>query len=325
MKTKVYHKPVMVRKVVDILRPEPGDTLVDGTVGEGGHSRQLLKKVFPGGFIVGIDRDPDMLEVAQKRLADTADCFKLFNNNYKNMSKILKDINIDRVDGILLDLGFSSRHIKKKNRGFSFTEEKKLDMRYDINRGIPVYEWLNNAPSGEIEQVLKKYGQEYEAKNIARHIYKYKKEKGDIMSARELAGIVIKAKKTYPGGSKVHPATKTFQALRIFINNELDIIKESLPRCLKLLTCPETSKNPGRLAVLTYHSLEDRAVKEVFRKFSGKCECPPNFPVCRCGARTISPRIKILKDSGCRPSSKEIQENPSSRSAHLRVCEVIKK
>ncbi|MGM0440830.1 MAG: 16S rRNA (cytosine(1402)-N(4))-methyltransferase RsmH [Elusimicrobiota bacterium] len=325
MKTNYYHKPVLAKEVIKVLCNDAADIIVDGTVGEGGHSELILKRLTPGGLLIGIDRDSEMLKVAEKRLSDIQKekaSFKLFNGSYENLDKILGKLNIDCVDGILLDLGFSQRQIATKKRGFSFKSNEKLDMRYNTNFGMPVHGWINKAPAGEIEKVLKNYGQEYESKRIAKKIQEYRKNK-KIMTARELQSIVSKAKRSTPKGR--NPATKTFQALRIFINNELNILKESLPKCLKLLSCSASDGHKGRLAVLTYHSLEDRIVKSIFRKFSGKCECPPDFPVCRCGADTITPRIKILKESGLQPTEREVNKNRSARSAHLRACEIVKR
>ncbi len=301
----------MADEVINFLKLEPGNIIVDGTVGEGGHSVLIAEKIVPDGLLIGVDKDSENIDVAEKRISSTGVNFKLFCDSYVNIHKVTERLKIKYVDGILLDLGFSMRHIEFSKRGFSFLKDERLDMRYDTNSGYPAYEWLNHASKSEIENVLKEFSQEDEYRSVASGIIRYR-EKKKILTAMQLAGIVSNSKRRRR--KRIHPATKTFQAIRIFINNELEDLRNGLESALKIL-------NKGkRLAVLTYHSLEDKIVKEFFIEYSGKCLCPPGLPVCKCGARARLPKVKIHKD--LRPSPSEIITNPSSRSAHLRGCEV---
>lgn len=304
----------MPEEVSRLLALKPGDTVIDGTIGEGGHAASLIRKIFPGGFLIGIDKDKNILDVAERTIAGQGVNFKLFCDSYADSGKIIVNLGMQKVDGILLDLGFSRWHLKKGNRGFSFLNDEVLDMRYNTDFGFPAYQWLNTASKDEIGNVLKKFGDEKEYRKIASAIVKYRERK-KITITGELTAIIDKTKQHKK--TKIHPATKTFQAIRIFMNDELFEIKKGLINCLRIL------KKNKRLVILTYHSLEDRIVKKFLLKYSGRCSCPPDFPVCRCGAGTRKPKIRILKESGIRPTSQEIQNNPSSRSAHLRGGQVI--
>lgn len=306
----------MTEKVIEFLDPCPGKKFVDGTIGEGGYSVEIAKRIKPGGLLMGIDLDKDILNIAVKRIEQTGVKFKYFCDSFSNVSKILSDINIHEVDGILLDLGFSRWHILKAGKGFSFSKDEVLDMRYNVNKGIPAYKWLNNASEDEINKVIKNLGNEKESKRISKEIIKYRKAK-KIKTSIELSEIVQKAKKRKK--KRIHPATKTFQAIRIFINKEIEELKKGLYNSINSL------KKKGKLLVLTYHSIEDRAVKEFFLQYSGTCICPSGLPECRCGAESRRPRIEISPVSGTTPEEKEISMNPSARSAHIRACTVIVK
>lgn len=304
----------MGNEVIEFLKPEPGSVVVDGTIGEGGHSVLIARKILPDGALIGIDKDKKNIAVAKRRLSPIGADFKLFYNSYANIDKIIVEkAGIRYVDGILLDLGFSMKHIKSSKRGFSFLEDEMLDMRYDTDSGLPAHEWLNHASGDEIEKVLKEFGQEKEYRRIATAIVRYR-DKEKIITAKQLAGIISNAKRKF--AKKIHPATRTFQAIRIYMNNELEELEKGLVNSLKIL------KKGKRLAVLTYHSLEDRIVKDFLLKYSGRCLCPPRLPVCKCGAKERLPKVKILKESGLRPSDDEIALNPSARGAHLRGCKV---
>jgi 16S rRNA (cytosine1402-N4)-methyltransferase len=305
----------MADEVIEFLQPVSGDVIVDGTVGEGGHSLKLAEKITPKGLLIIIDRDKDNLEIARKRLSDIKTNFKPFVGSYSGIKDILEGLSVNEVDGVLLDLGFSMRHIFDSKKGFSFSREEILDMRYDTSTGIPAYQWLNTAGVSEIARVLRKYGQEEEALYIAKAIVRFRKE-AEIKTSTQLAEIVTKTKRRKK--KKVHPATKTFQAIRIHINREFDELEKGLRNSVKVI------KKGGRLAVLTYHSLEDRIVKDFLLEYSGrKCTCPSGLPVCKCGAEKVRPMVKIPKASGSRPSQEEIDVNPAARSAHLRGCEVV--
>lgn len=303
----------MAEEVLRALSPGKGQIVVDGTIGEGGHAVRIAELMELSGRLIGIDADSANAEIAAERLKDFNIRTDIFNDSYLNIKKIIKELGIKKVDAVLLDLGFSSRQIKASKRGFSFTGEEPLDMRYNVKNNIPAAEWINNAACSDIAGVLKKYGQEGESNYIAKKIIEYRRGT-PIKTNRQLTDIVTLAKRKQKPGT--HPATKTFQAIRIFINKELENLEEGIINCL------DSIKKGGRLAVLTYHSLEDRKVKEVFRQYAGCCHCPPDFPVCTCGAMDIRPKISILKESGQRPSEKEIKTNPPSRSAHLRLCRI---
>lgn len=303
----------MLKEVMDNLSIQKGDTVVDGTMGEGGHALEIAKAIKPSGLLVGIDKDKDNIIVARNRIASITVKFKFFRDSYVNIKNNLRNINIKKVDGILLDLGFSSRHIKVSKRGFSFLEDEKIDMRYDVTSGEPAFEWINTAEKKELEKVIKDYGEEKEYRRIVYGIMKHR-EKEKIMTTKQLVNIIARSKKIYP--KKIHFATKTFQAIRIHINNELDDISEGLHNAIKVLAAGK------RLVVLTYHSIEDRIVKDIMQYYQGRCSCPPNFPICVCDAASRS-KIRIVKGTPVKASAAEIKSNPSARSAKLRVCEII--
>jgi len=304
----------MAPEVVELLRPGPGHKIVDGTLGEGGHAELLAGRILPDGVLIGIERDSSNLSVAAGRLEGTGVKKMLFCDSYANIQEIAESVSAVPVNAILLDLGFSTRHIEVSGRGFSFRKDEPLDMRYDISRGFPLSDWINDASRDDIADVLRKYSDEKECARIARAII-YHRENSPIRTSMEISGIIAGAKRKT--GKKTHPATKAFQAFRIFINGELEELERGLKGSLAILA------KGARLAVLTYHSIEDRIVKRFFKEHSGTCVCPPGFPECRCLAGDIRPRVRILKESGIRPSSEEIYDNRSARSAHLRCCEIV--
>ncbi len=312
----IFHSPVMLAETVSVLNPSPGKIIVDGTVGEGGHAVALVEKIKPGGILMGIDRDEDNLAIAEERLKKTGAAFKLFKGTYSGMEGFLKKEGVKGADGVLLDLGFSMRQIKNASRGFSFNEDSPLDMRYDTSNGISAESWLREAEITEIKEVLKKFGQEDESARVARCLKKLVEEQEGI-SAIRAAEAVSQAKRKKK--KRINPATKTFQAIRIHINSELEELKKGL-EAASLSLC-----RGGRLVVLTYHSIEDRIVKDFLFKFSGSCQCPSGMPVCGCGALSRRPLLKVLPDSGSAPSEKEKAKNPASRSARLRAAEVVLK
>ncbi|MBN2407251.1 MAG: 16S rRNA (cytosine(1402)-N(4))-methyltransferase RsmH [Elusimicrobia bacterium] len=301
----------MPGEIIDLLDPKKGGIVIDGTVGEGGHSEVIGERLGQEGLLIGIDRDKEVLDAARKRLSEKKIRFKLFHGSYGDSEKIIDSIGIDHVDGILLDLGFSRRHIEVSGKGFSFLKNEPLDMRYDTGQGFTAGMWINSAPALEIEKVLREYGGEKEYRKIVREVVKRREEK-EIKTSAELAEIVRRAKRA--GSGRIHPATKTFQAVRIHVNRELEEVARGVRNCLKII------KRNGKLAVLTYHSLEDRIIKNIFLEHSGKCMCPPGLPECRCEAGRIRPRVRVLK--AIRPAAEEVSSNPPSRSAHLRGCEI---
>ncbi len=308
----------MTDEIIEFLRPAGGSIIVDGTIGEGGHAALIAKKLQPGGFLIGIDKDRDNLKIAKKMLSVFDINYKLFCDSYVNVKNIIKQAGYKFVDAVLLDLGFSRRQIEYSGRGFTFLKDEKLDMRFNKDGRRIAYEWLNSAAEDEIRNVLKKFGEEKDAKQIAAKIILQRCIK-KIHTTFELSSLVRTAKFKKNKSAiykKINPATKTFQAIRIYINNELEDVNKGVEECLKII------KKGGRFAVLTYHSLEDKIVKEIFRKYSGQCLCPHNFPVCKCGVESRRPLLKIFSDFPLKPSEREITENPSARSAHLRGCEV---
>ncbi len=316
MSPEIFHSPVMLPETVSVLNPSPGKIIIDGTVGEGGHAVSLAGKVKPGGILIGIDRDAENLKIAENRLKKAGAAFKLFNGTYSDMEGFLQEEGHKEADGVLLDLGFSMRQIKKAARGFSFSENLPLDMRYDPSKGQSAESWLRQADVSEIKDVLKKYGQEEESPRVARCLKKLA-ETDKKITASKAAEAIASAKRKKK--KRINPATKTFQAIRIYINSELEELKKGL---IAAASCIKTG---GRLAVLTYHSLEDKIVKDFLYRFSGKCECPPGMPVCGCGALSRRPFLKIIPESGSVPSEKEKSENPASRSARMRAAEVVLK
>jgi len=307
------HKPVLLKKVLDLLITDPSGIYVDGTVGTGGHSEEMARIICKeGGRLICIDRDPDAIEFTRKRLSSLIDgCITLIRGNYKDLDLILNDLGIERVNGILLDLGMSSMQLESSGRGFSFLKDEPLDMRMDPNEPIKARDLVNRLSEYELSRIIKEYGEENKARKIAREIIKERK-KAPIKTSLRLAKIVSSVVQDY--SRKHHPATKTFQALRIAVNRELDNLREFLKKA------PDLLEKGGRIAIISYHSLEDRLVKEHIKKWENPCTCPPNIPYCICGK---SPVMRRVIKKGIKPGEKEIADNPRSRSAILRVAERI--
>lgn len=303
------HVPVMVQEVVRLLRPEAQKRYLDGTLGGGGHAEKILVMSSPDGQLLGLDWDEEAIATARRRLTDFGDRLVTRRANFKESREILKEIGWKKVNGILLDLGLSSHHIDSPERGFSFRGEGKLDMRMDQRQSLDAYQAVNTFPVSELERIMRKYGEEPRARRIALVIDAERKRKV-IATTKDLAGIVSRVKGKRRGG--VHPATKTFQALRIAVNRELENLETFLEDGYELLL-PK-----GRMVVVSFHSLEDRLVKESFRKWSKDCLCPPRIPLCRCG---WSQKARLLTSKLLLPSREEIQRNPRARSAKLRGVE----
>ena len=310
---KYLHLPVMTEEVLSFFEPSPGMVFLDGTIGEGGHSELIIDRISPGGILVGIDRDAENLRRASERLKAYNASLRLFQGSYGDMQNVLRRAGVDRIDGILLDLGFSTRHISDAGRGFSFMKDEPVDMRYDRSSGVPAHRWLVEASEENISGVIRKFGDERDAGRIARKIKKSIEREPSAITGLRLAGIVRGAKKSR---SSKNPATKTFQAIRIYINRELEELEKGLNAGLRLLS------EGGRFGVITYHSAEDRIVKRKFREYEGRCSCPPDFPVCVCTEAKKTPLVSVWKYSGSSPSAEEISSNPSARSARLRGCEI---
>lgn len=307
------HIPVLAREVIEHLACRPGGIYVDGTLGGGGHALEILKASAPDGRLIGIDRDEDALNAAGKRLEGYKDRITLVRDNFRDIENILKSLGVKEVDGILLDLGVSSYQFEEPGRGFSFRYDARLDMRMDNRQEVSAYELVNNLEVGELARIFREYGEEREAGKLARVIDSVRKRR-PIETTGELANIIYDAipRRFHPKG--IHPATRVFQALRIAVNDELKSIEDGLSGGL------ESLKSGGRLAVISFHSLEDRIVKNFFREASTGCVCPPKFPICVCGKK---PRAKLVTRKAVTPSDEEIDKNPRARSSKLRVLEKV--
>lgn len=303
------HVPVLLKEVVDWLAFVSEGTFVDGTIGLGGHARALLGQVGSSSRLIGIDADAEALNQARLALAEWKERVSLVQDNFRHLREVLDQLGLEQVDGILLDLGMSSAQLARPSRGFSFYREGPLDMRFDCRQRLTAGEIVNRYPEKEMVRILREFGEEQAAKRIASAIVRRRKEL-EISTTTELADLVQGVVGGRRGG--IHPATKTFQALRIAVNHELESLRDVLPEAIAAL------RPGGRLVVISYHSLEDRIVKHTFRQFEKGCVCPPSFPECRCGRVS---EVKVLTPKPIRPSQKEIEENPRSRSGRMRVCE----
>lgn len=303
------HCSVMPAEVLECLRPQSGEVFLDGTVGGGGHAFLLLEAIAPDGVLVGLDRDCEALDEAGRKLAPFGARAVLRHGNFADADRILTDLGISAVDGILLDLGVSSFQLNTARRGFSFQSDAPLDMRMDTSTGMTAADVVNGLSMEELTRIFREYGEERFARRIARRIEQVRAET-PLLTTRELAELV---RDTVPKGrvpSRIHPATRVFQALRIHVNAELDSLRDGLQRALALL------KPGGRLAVISFHSLEDRIVKQFFRSLIQVCTCPPGLPICICNR---IPEVELLTRKGLRASDAEIEANPRSRSAVLRA------
>ena len=305
------HKSVLRTETIELLKPQTGGIFVDATLGMGGHAEKILAAA-ENTRLIGIDQDSEAIEIAARRLEKFGGRAAIFHANFSDLKRVLKEAEVEEVDGILADLGVSSLQFDSAERGFSFRFDAPLDMRMNAEDDATptAAELLATLSEFEIARLIYEYGEERLSRKIARRIV-WKRELGEpIETTRQLAETVEKAvgrgKK-----DKIHPATKTFQALRIAVNGELEILERFLRDGVDIL------KKDGRLAVITFHSLEDRIVKQTFQKMAGKCDCPPRLPTCVCGA---GKEIEILTRKPIVPNEAELEENPRARSAKLRVC-----
>jgi 16S rRNA (cytosine1402-N4)-methyltransferase len=302
----------MLNEVIEYLNCRPGKCYVDCTVGGAGHSSAILEKIKPDGLLVGIDQDADAIQNAVHVLKSDISNVRLIHDNYVNLPNILSQLNIRSVDGIIADLGLSFNQLENSGRGFSFQKTEPLDMRMDASCGITAADIVNNDTEENLERIFKSYGEERWARRIARRIVALRAGQR-IETSKELADIVCDAiPKQSMHKRRKHPATKVFMALRIAVNNELEILESFIAGAVDLL-------NPGgRICFLSFHSLEDRIVKRQFRELEGKCICPPDFPKCVCDQKQI---VRILTRKVVRPTEEEVSINPMARSASLRVAE----
>lgn len=306
---KFEHEPVLLKEAIDYLDPKSNENFIDCTLGGGGHAKEILQRTTPNGKLIGIDLDPNAISASQNYLKEFKDRIVLKNDNYKNLKEITYVAGFNKINGILLDLGLSSYELQDSTRGFSFKGNDFLDMRFG-KTGKTAADVINKYSANDLMKIFKDYGEERLAKQIAMEIVRERKQK-QILTANQLVSLIEKVYKNRPRPKKINVATKVFQALRIEVNNELNNLKSVLPQALEIL-----EKN-GRLAVISFHSLEDRIVKEFFKREAKECICPPYVPICQCGHK-IS--LKILTKKPIVPSLAEIKKNSRSRSAKLRVA-----
>lgn len=306
------HYSVLKNEAIEALNIKENGIYVDCTAGGGGHSLEILKRLSPEGRLFCIDRDDAALKACTERLKDYEGRFCTVKSNFSDVGEVLKNEGIGRIDGALLDLGVSSYQLDTAERGFSYMKDAPLDMRMDQSQSFSAYDVVNGYGEGELRRVLYHWGEEQFAPRIARAIVQ-KREKEPIRTTLELAEIIKEAVPLKARATGHHPAKKSFQAIRIEVNKELDIIEPTLRILVSLL------QKGGRIAVITFHSLEDRITKQTFASLAKGCTCPPDFPVCVCGKK---PQIRLL-DKGTEPGEKELEENPRSRSARLRSAEKL--
>lgn len=301
------HIPVLLNETIDSLNIRKDGIYVDGTLGGAGHSFEIVKRLSEKGMLIGIDKDIDALNAAKEKLKDFSNV-KYVHGNHDDIKKILSDLKIDKVDGILLDLGVSSYQIDEKSRGFSYLGDNELDMRMDKMQKKTAKDVVNSYTEKELEDIIQKYGEEKFARNIAKNICIARKQK-KITTTKELVDIIEKSRPYLNDG---HPAKKTFQAIRIEVNDELKPLHDTIINSIECL------KENGRLCVITFHSLEDRAVKDAFIEAQGKCTCPSDLPYCICNYKSLG---KIITKKPIESSNEELKNNSRSKSAKLRVFE----
>lgn len=307
------HKPVLLHECLDALAIRPDGVYLDGTLGRAGHSLEIVRRLTAGGRLIALDRDETAIEAAQRRLADYMDRVTLVHSNFSALDDVLREIGVRGVDGMLFDLGVSSPQLDDAARGFSYKQDAPLDMRMDESASYTARELVNTVSYEELKRILYEYGEERYAPAIAKKICAYRTEK-PIETTLELADLIRSAMPAAALREKQHPAKRSFQAIRIAVNDELNCVSRMMKTAVDRL-------NPGgRLAVITFHSLEDRIVKNSMAEAAKGCICPPSFPVCVCGRK---PRIEIVTRKPVTAGEEELAENPRARSAKLRVAEKI--
>ena len=305
------HVPVLYQEMLEMLNLGDGKIIVDGTLGGGGPADGILQQIGPNGKLVGIDRDAAAIERCARRLSVYGSKATLVHDNFKRIKPILKGLGIEKIDGAVLDLGVSSFQLDEGERGFSYNAEAPLDMRMDRGNPLSAYEVVNGYSEDELKRVIREYGEERWAARIAQFITKERETK-KIETTKELTEIIKQAIPAAARREGPHPAKRTFQAIRIEVNAELTGLREALEDYVSVL------RSGGRLAVITFHSLEDRIVKQTFKRLFDPCECPKDFPVCVCGKVS---QIKIITRKPILPEAEELEKNPRARSAKLRVAE----
>ena len=310
---KFSHYSVMLNECIDALDIKPNGIYVDGTTGGGGHSYEIASRLSEGGRLICIDQDSDALLAAGKRLAPFSDRVTFVKSNFSDVAKVLDDLGIEKIDGLLLDLGVSSYQLDTPERGFSYNSDAPLDMRMDKDAALSAYEVVNTYSESDLRRILFDFGEESFAPKIASAIVAYRAEK-PVETTFELTNIIksVMPKKLLVVGH--HPAKKTFQAIRIEVNSELSVIAPTIENAVERLN------EGGRLAIITFHSLEDRCVKQTYAKCAQGCTCPPEFPICVCGNK---PKIALVSKKPILPSKEELEANHRSHSAKLRVAQKI--
>ena len=304
------HKPVLLNECIEGLNIKPDGIYVDGTLGGAGHSKEILKRLDKNkGILIGIDRDEEALQAAKQNLLEYENV-KYVHGNHDNIKEILESLKIDKVDGILLDLGVSSYQLDERNRGFSYLGNNELDMRMDKTQSLTAKKVVNTYSEEELANIIYEYGEERFSRQIAKNICIARKEK-EIETTEELVKIIEKSMPAF-AKKEGHPAKRTFQAIRIEVNNEIKPLYNTARKCIELL------KNEGRLCIITFHSLEDRAVKNAYIEAQGKCTCPKDLPYCVCGAKSFG---KIMNKKPIIATEEEQEENSRSKSAKLRIFE----
>jgi 16S rRNA (cytosine1402-N4)-methyltransferase len=308
------HIPVLLNQTIDSLNIKPGGVYVDCTLGGAGHSSEIVKRLLPGGTLIGIDQDENAIKAAGERLACYKDNIKLVRSNFRRLKGVIEEAGFQKVDGILMDIGVSSHQIDEEERGFSYMHEGPLDMRMDRTGTVTAESLLNTADFQQLKEILRDYGEEKWADRIAKFICQ-EREKYRISTTYQLVEIIkmaIPAAARREGG---HPAKRTFQALRIAVNDELNVLESALYDAVDML------KEGGRLSVITFHSLEDRIVKNIFNKLEKPCTCPPQLPVCVCGKQ---PQLKVLTKKPVTAAVEELECNSRAKSAKLRSAERLR-
>ena len=320
---QTQHVPVMLEEVLKFLWAAPGGHYIDGTAGGGGHTEAILERTAPNGKVLGIDTDVQALARVRERLAESVSNGRLVlaHGNFAELARIVNEAGFMSIQGILLDLGFSSHQMDNPERGFSFSVDGPLDMRLDQSQGISAADLVNSASEQELADIIWRYGEETRSRQIAKRIVR-ERAKGAITHTAQLARLAAAGVPFKPGA--IHPATKTFQALRIAVNHELERLEAALPQMLDVLSASgrdETDgRQAGRMVIISFHSLEDRIVKEFMRREARDCICPPHVPVCVCGHKA---RLRLLTPKPVIPTFEEVIANPRARSAKLRAAEIV--
>ncbi len=308
-----HHVSVLLNECIENLNIKPDGVYVDCTMGGAGHSKEIVKRLSKNGLFIGFDQDKNAIETAKERLKDYSDRVKFIHSNFENLKEELEKIGVYKIDGVLADLGVSSHQLDEADRGFSYMQDAPLDMRMDIRKDFSAYDVVNAYSEEELARIIKEYGEDNWSKRIAKFIVEKRSEK-EIKTTGELVDVI---KSAIPKKARIdgpHPAKRTFQAIRIEVNNELGVINKMINDAVSIMN------EGGRVCIITFHSLEDRIVKNEFKYLATDCICPPHFLMCQCDKEAL---VKVITRKPILPTKNEIEENPRSRSAKLRVCERI--